>query len=379
MSPIHAPSARKKPPGSPNPSTPPKLSGSLQEERRTSRARNSCSWPAAGNSQRFVSRPLPFQTPTGPPLLTTELGLDTKRNSLRLQRPRLLQPLPEVRLPTLRQCRYSQGAPHRGNVGISVSFCGVQPGNFRDRDGVCVPGNHFDLIACSCFSLPRDGEVEACPAAHHESPHHIVGSKSHSQFVARQARLRHHQFRGSGRELIAKMDGVFRQATRSTNRCNAINRIAMGSFALRFEGRGEISYRCLKCVYFEAQPLLAAPPHRSVIGDLALSAHAYQRGIGFIAFILHGLLRSRAKRLFVRILRQIARTPNHLFAVHNANQPFRLASVPGNFHSIRTHSHLPLRFPAPSSYTASPFQMRRLAPLVWPVFLFVQTNLGLEL
>src|SRR6266436_1157409 len=100
----------KKPPGSPNPSTPPKLSGSLQEERRTSRARNSCSWPASGNSQRFVSRPLPFQTPTGPPLLTTELGLDTERNSLRLQRPRLLQPLPEVRLPTLRQCRYSQGA-----------------------------------------------------------------------------------------------------------------------------------------------------------------------------------------------------------------------------------------------------------------------------
>src|SRR5882724_11707486 len=29
--------------------------------------------------QRFASHPLPFQTPIGPPLLTTGLGLDTER------------------------------------------------------------------------------------------------------------------------------------------------------------------------------------------------------------------------------------------------------------------------------------------------------------
>jgi hypothetical protein len=33
--------------------------------------------------------------------------------------------------------------------------------------------------------------------------------KSHTQLVARQAWLCHHQFRGAGNELIAKMDGVF--------------------------------------------------------------------------------------------------------------------------------------------------------------------------
>ncbi len=50
--------------------------------------------------------------------------------------------------------------------------------------------------------------------------------------------------------------------------------------------------------------------------------------------------------LVVRILRQIAIAANHLFAIHNANQPLGLACVPGNFHLIGTHSYLLLRFGA---------------------------------
>src|SRR6266403_729670 len=51
-----------------------------------------------------------------------------------------------------------------------------------------------------------------------------------------------------------------------------------------------------------------------------------------------------AQRTFVRILRQIAIAANHLFTIHNANQPLGLACVPGNFHLIGTHSYLLPRF-----------------------------------
>jgi hypothetical protein len=50
-----------------------------------------------------------------------------------------------------------------------------------------------------------------------------------------------------------------------------------------------------------------------------LPAHAHQRSIGFIALILHRLLRRCAKRPFVRILRQLAIAPNHLFTIHDPN------------------------------------------------------------
>src|SRR2546430_2121446 len=74
----------------------------------------------------------------------------------------------------------------------------------------------------------------------------------------------------------------------------------------------------------------------------ALPAHTDQPQIGFITLILHGLLRRCSNRLFARILWQFAIAPNHLFPIHNANQPFGLVCVPGYFHLIGTHSHLPL-------------------------------------
>jgi hypothetical protein len=74
----------------------------------------------------------------------------------------------------------------------------------------------------------------------------------------------------------------------------------------------------------------------------ALAPYADQREICLVALILHGFLRRSGNRPFVRILRQIAIAPNHLFPIHNANQPLALACIPGNFHSIGTHSYLPL-------------------------------------
>src|SRR6267378_2365709 len=141
---------------------------------------------------------------------------------------------------------------------------------------------------------------------------------------------------------------------------------------------------------FEFRPRLALSKsnHAKDCGRPAgLPAHAYQCKIGFIALLLHGLLRRCAKCPFVRILRQIAIAANHLFTIHNANQPLGLACVPGNFYLIGTHRYLLLRFragapcaggvcpdlvgargspasSAPSSYTLSPFRMR------WPPYPF---------
>src|SRR6267142_1318049 len=143
----------------------------MLEERRTSRARNSCSWLASGNSQRFASRPLPFQTPTNPPLLTTEFTFDTERAGRRLRRSHL--------------------------ASRSWEYAFVLSG------GV---------------------------------PRMTCGSEVTPHFVT-------------------------------------------------------------------------------------LSAHTYCRGIGFIALILHGLLRSRCNRLILRIFRQIAGAPNDRLSVNNEYQP----------------------------------------------------------
>src|SRR5216683_2121399 len=106
-----------------------------------------------------------------------------------------LQPLSEVFLPSLRQCPNSQRPPHRGHIGVAISFFSVQTSDFRDRDAVWVPSNCLDLIATADFSLASDGQVESRPAACEESLHHLVGLKSHSKFVARETRLRYVCFR----------------------------------------------------------------------------------------------------------------------------------------------------------------------------------------
>src|SRR5436853_2482303 len=126
-----------------------------------------------------------------------------------------LQTLSEVFLPSLRQCPNSQRSPHRGHVGVAIPFLSVQTSYFRDRHAVWVLSNCLDLIATGDFSLASDGQVESRPAACEESLHHLVGLKSHSKFVAREARLRHEYFRGPNRELVAKMDRVFQQTVHS--------------------------------------------------------------------------------------------------------------------------------------------------------------------
>src|SRR5258707_1391774 len=126
-----------------------------------------------------------------------------------------LQPLAEVLLPTIRQRPHSQCAPQRLHVAIIIPFRNIQPSDFRHRHRIFVSRNHFDLVACPDFPLARDREIKPRPHARQESPDHVVGLKSHTQFVARQPRLRHHHFRGTDREPVAKMDGVFQQTIRS--------------------------------------------------------------------------------------------------------------------------------------------------------------------
>ena len=125
------------------------------------------------------------------------------------------QPSSEVFLPTLGQCRNSQRPLYRDHVGIAIPFFGVQTSDFRDWHAVGVPGNCLDLIAATHFSLARDGHVESRPAACKESLHHVVGLKSHTKFVAREARLRHDYFRRPDREPVAKADRIFQQTVGS--------------------------------------------------------------------------------------------------------------------------------------------------------------------
>src|ERR1700674_1782815 len=76
-----------------------------------------------------------------------------------------------------------------------------------------------------------------------------------------------------------------------------------------------------------------------------LALDAYLRSTRFVTFARQCLLRRGAQRLLVYILRQIAVAANHLFARLDANQPFRFAGIPGNFHSIGIHGFAP--FPSP--------------------------------
>src|SRR5216683_1641758 len=48
-------------------------------------------------------------------------------------------------------------------------------------------------------------------AAGKESFYHVVRLKSGTQFVAREARLRHDHFRRTDREMVPKMDRAFQQ------------------------------------------------------------------------------------------------------------------------------------------------------------------------
>src|SRR5712671_2440085 len=115
-----------------------------------------------------------------------------------------LQPFSEVSLPTLRHCRNSQRPAYRGHVGIAIPLFSVQASDFRDRHAVWVPSDYLDLIATADLSLSGDGQVESRPPACEESLHYLVGLKSHTKLVTREARLRHEYFRGPDRELVAK-------------------------------------------------------------------------------------------------------------------------------------------------------------------------------
>src|SRR5579864_1817587 len=73
-----------------------------------------------------------------------------------------------------------------------------------------------------------------------------------------------------------------------------------------------------------------------VLGRLPLDAH--YGAVGFITFIPDSFLGFCAKRFLVRIFWRLAMAPDHFVAALHANHPVRFPAIPGNFHSIDTHS-----------------------------------------
>src|SRR5258707_8909848 len=120
--------------------------------------------------------------------------------------PNLLHSLLEVSLPTLRQSRDPQGTPDRTHLAITIPLRGVQACDFRNRYANWVSSNHLDFVTGADFSLMCHGEVKTCPPTREESLYHVVRLKSHTEFVARQARLRDNHFCRTDRESVANMD-----------------------------------------------------------------------------------------------------------------------------------------------------------------------------
>src|SRR6266568_1360419 len=74
-----------------------------------------------------------------------------------------------------------------------------------------------------------------------------------------------------------------------------------------------------------------------------LAANADFCDLRLVAFLLNGFLGYGAECLFVRIFRRFARTPNHFFSRHDPHEPVGFRLIPGNFHSVGTHSFLHAR------------------------------------
>jgi len=94
-----------------------------------------------------------------------------------------------VRLPTLRQSLDSRGALDQTHLVIAIPLRDVQAGDFGNRDTIRVSSNDRDLVASTNFSLAGDGKVKTGPPARNKSPHHVIGLKSHPEFVAGKPRL----------------------------------------------------------------------------------------------------------------------------------------------------------------------------------------------
>src|ERR1700741_4075688 len=75
---------------------------------------------------------------------------------------------------------------------------------------------------------------------------------------------------------------------------------------------------------------------------LRLAADAEVCDFGLVAFLLDGFLRDGAQGLFIRVLWRLAMTANHFFSCHDPYEPVGFRCIPGNFHSVGTHSFPPM-------------------------------------
>ena len=75
-----------------------------------------------------------------------------------------------------------------------------------------------------------------------------------------------------------------------------------------------------------------------------LAADAEFGDFGLVAFLLDGFLRDGAQGLFIRVFRRLAMAANHFFSGHDPYEPVGFRCIPGNFHSVGTHSFPPCQF-----------------------------------
>jgi hypothetical protein len=114
------------------------------------------------------------------------------------------EPIAEMRLPTLRQCRNLQRPPHGYDIVAPERLRDVQACDVGNAHAVRIATGERDGISSPHVALVLHGEVETGPAAGKKSADHVGGLKSDPEFVARDRRhSRDEQASRSTHELVA--------------------------------------------------------------------------------------------------------------------------------------------------------------------------------
>src|SRR6202040_1860050 len=91
----------------------------------------------------------------------------------------------------------------------------------------------------------------------------------------------------------------------------------------------------------KAAPSLCVPRRKLGLAlGLRLPLNAYRRGVRFVPLVSDRFFGFRSKRFFISLFWHLAMAPDLFVTALNANHPVRFPTIPGNFHSIGTHSPL---------------------------------------